>query len=143
MEPLSALSLFCNIADICNHSIKVFKQCREIYTSVTGRRSQDEALLEYLGELQHILNTLRSSASKLKRDDSYKSIVGPLDRMEAQLSAAVQMLNEFRANKSGNYLATAIAAAKVVWGQGKLDRTLQELKQHRDGVLFAIAQSTR
>lgn len=143
MEPLSALSLFCNIADICNHSIKLFKECREIYTSVTGRRKRDEALLEYLGELQQIHKSLKSSASKLKRDDSYKFIVEPLDRMEARSSAALQMLSEFRANKSRNHLATLIAAVKVARGQSKLDRTLQELKQHRDDVLFAIAQSTR
>lgn len=143
MEPLSALSLFCNIADICNHSIKVFKECREIYGSVTGRRTQDEALLEYLGDIQQNLHTLRSSASRLKRDESYKSITGPLDRMEAVSSAAVHILNEFRANKSGNCLATVLAAARVARGQAKLDRILRELKQHRDAVLFAIAQNTR
>lgn len=143
MEPLTALSLFCNIVDICDHAIKVCKASRDIYRSATGRRTQDEELLKYVSELQEILNSVRLSSSKLKTGSLYKSIVEPLDRLEAKSAAARERLDSFRTNRPGNHLSAVIATAKLVRGQSKLDRTLQELKQCRDDVHFAIAQSTR
>lgn len=143
MEPLTILSLFCNIVDTCDHAIKVCKESREIYRSVKGRRIRDEELLKYIAELQSILDSVRVSLSKLNRDILNKAIVGPLDRMEAKSAAMKEMLNGFRANRPGNRLSTLIATARVMRGQGKLDRTLQELKQCRDDVHFAIAQGTR
>lgn len=143
MEPLTALSLFCNIVDICDHAIKVCKASREIYRSATGRRAQDEELLKYVGELQEILNSVRLSSSKLNTDNLYKSIVEPLDRMEAKSAAVRETLDSFRTKRSGSRISAAVATAKLVRGQSKLDRTLQELKQCRDDVHFAIAQSTR
>lgn len=143
MEPLSALSLFCNIVDICNHSIKVCKECREIYRSTKGRRDHDEQLLKYLGELQEILNSLRASSSKLNRDDLCKSIVGPLNRMEAKSAAVKDILEGFRAKNPCNRLAAVMATAKVIRGQGQLERAVQEMKHCQHDVHFAIAQSTR
>ena len=143
MEPLSALSLFCNIVDLCDRTTKICKDCREMYRSVTGRRARDEELKNYLCELQRILHSMSASASKLTGEGLFKSIKGPLDCMETKSAAALGLLHEFRTDKPGNRLATVIATARVVRGQGKLDRILQELKQHRDDVHFAIAQSTR
>lgn len=143
MEPLTALSLFCNIVDICDHAIKVCKASREIYRSATGRRAQDEELLRYVGELQEILNSVRLSSSKLNTDTLYKSIVGPLDRLEAKSAAVRDTLDSFRTNRPGNRLSAVIATTKLFRGQSKLDRNLQELKQCRDDIHFAIAQSTR
>lgn len=77
MEPLSALSLFCNVIDLCKHTIQVYEGCREICKSAKGLRAQDEELLKYLGDLQEILNSMRSSSSKLNRDDSCRSVAGP------------------------------------------------------------------
>lgn len=143
MEPLAALSLFCNVVDICDHAIKVCKASREIYRSVTGRRAQDEELLKYVDELQDVLNSVRLSSSKLNTGNLYKSILEPLDRLEAKSAAVRETLDSFRTNRPGNPLSAAIATAKLVRGQSKLDRTLQDLKQCRDDVHFAIAQSTR
>lgn len=144
MEPLSALSLFCNIVDICSRTVKVCTECREIYRSTKGRREQDEELLRYLGDFQQSLNSLRASSSKVNRDDLCKSVVGPpLERMEAKSAAIKDMLEGFRAKKPGNHLATAIAAANVILGQRQLDRGVQELKHCQNDIHFAIAQSTR
>lgn len=143
MEPLSALSLFCNIVDICDYTIKVCKECSETYRSMSGRRKHDEELITYIDELQGTLNSLRLSVSKLNRDELHKSILGPVNRMETKLAAALEILNDFQAKKPGNCLSTVIATARVVRRQGKLDRNLRELKQHRDDVHFAIAQITR
>lgn len=143
MEPLTALSLFCNIVDICDHAIKVCKASRDIYRSATGRRAQDEELLKYIGELQDILNSVRLSSSKLNTGNLYKSILEPLDRLEAKSAAVRETLDSFRTNRPGNRLSAVIATAKVVRGQSKLDRTLRELRQCRDDVHFAIAQNTR
>lgn len=142
MEPLSALSLFCNIVDICDRAVKVSNAFREIYKNTRGRRECDGELIGYLGELQEVLNGSRTAASKLGRDDLYRSIVGPLNRLEVKSTAIKEILDGFQATKPGNPLATIMATAKVVRGQGKLDRTVQELKQCRDDVHFAIAQST-
>lgn len=143
MEPLSALSLFCNIVDICKHSVKVCKECREIYRSTKGRREHDEEILKYLGELQQILNNLRASSAKLTRDELCKSVVGPLNRMETKAAAVKDILDGFRAKNPGNRFATVMATAKVIRGQGQLDRAMQELKHCQNDVHFAIAQSTR
>lgn len=143
MEPLSALSLFCNIVDICDHTIKVCKECRDMYRNIKGQRTQDEELLKYLGELQLILNSMRASSSKLNRDDVCKFVVGPLNRMEAKSATVKNILDGFRAKNPGNRLATVIATAKVIRGQGQLDRAVQELKHCQNDVHFAIAQSTR
>lgn len=143
MEPLSALSLFCNIMDICDRAMKVCKSFREIYKSARGRREQDEKLLEYLRELQEVRNGSKTAASKLGRDNLCEPILGPLNRLEAKSAAVKEILDEFRATKPGNPLAAVLATAKVVRGQSKLDQILQELKQCRDDVHFAIAQSTR
>lgn len=143
MEPLTALSLFCNIVDICDHAIKVCKASREIYRSATGRRAQDEELLKYVGELQEILNSVRLSSSRLNTGNLYKSIAEPLDRLEAKSAAVRETLDSFRTKRPGNPLSAATATTKLVRGQSKLDRTLQDLKQCRDDVHFAIAQGTR
>lgn len=63
--------------------------------------------------------------------------------MEVKSTVALAILNDFRAHKPGNLLATVVSTIRVARGQGKLDKALRELKQHRDDVHFAIAQSTR
>ncbi|KAI7782575.1 hypothetical protein LA080_013063 [Diaporthe eres] len=117
MEPLTALSLFCNIVDICDRAIKVCKASREIYRSATGRRAQDEELLKYVGELQEILNSVRLSSSKLNTGILYTSIVGPLDRLEAKSTAVRNTLDSFRTNKTNNRLSAVMATAKLIRAQ--------------------------
>lgn len=143
MEPLSALSLFCNVIDICKHTIKVYEGCREICKSAKGLRAQDEELLKYLLDLQEILNSMRSSSSKLNRDDLCRSVAGPLNRMEAKVSAVKNIVDGFRAQKPGKLRSVFTAVVRIIQDRDPLDRALQELKQCQTDIHFAIAQSTR
>ncbi|KAJ0115727.1 hypothetical protein J7T55_010550 [Diaporthe amygdali] len=138
MEPLSALSLFCNIMDICDRAVKVCNTFRQIYKNVRGQRAQDEELLECLGEFQKILNGLRTAASKLSRDNLCDPILGPLNRLEGKSAAVKEILDGFRASKPGNAFASVMATAKVMRGQAVTKTTNHE--PHRNTQYFLSVQ---
>lgn len=145
MDPLSAVSLFCNILDLADKAIKAVTLFRELYVSSNGRTERDTALLNFTSDLEEILDSL--SASHVAAGPSAGSANVLLSRVTQkckQLAFEIQKtLNDFKVQKSRHFLAVLRAMGFALLNKRKLEDRLREMKTCRDDLNFLMVKITQ
>ena len=144
MDPLTALSLACNIITLTDAAIKTGKEFRELYESPSGRtrqsERQNEALVRFRNELQKIQPShTQFAASKYFNKDA----IAAAECCSKTVGTIVGILNKCKVQEKGKSIAAAKAWCQIVINKSKLERLQLDLESQTKhlGSLLAIETS--
>lgn len=145
MDPLSAVSLFCNILDLADKAIKAVTLFQELYVSLDGRSERDTALLNFTSQLKEILDSLPvSHAAAGSTADSTNVLLSTVTRKCKQLASEIlQIIDYCKVRKSRHCLAALRALGFAILNKRKLDDRVREMKACRDELNFLMVKITQ
>src|SRR6187431_1155737 len=99
MEPLSALSLACNIIDLVGVAVKSVVAFTEIYGSVDGLRKAHEIIDAESTRLKDVIDHLTTWQTELEQSAADAQIQGTASRILTQCEALRKVFDECRPKK--------------------------------------------
>src|SRR5271154_4492512 len=87
MDPISALSLACNVLELIQLAIKTGAIMKQIYESPEGLRKKHESLLEQSKTLETVVGGLEDVQSQISQTQS------PLDTRMQEIAADCALVN--------------------------------------------------
>ncbi len=126
MDPLSGLSLACNIIQLVDNAIQCSKAAAEIYNSADGwTRDQERAEHQLTAFEDHIsaLHRCQAQVGDILADDEIRKVSA---LFLARCDDLRERLDCCRAKRRRNVLSTAKAMAKYYWSASSDIRELQE-----------------
>ncbi|KAI1080726.1 hypothetical protein F5B20DRAFT_579972 [Whalleya microplaca] len=130
MDPFAAVSFCCNVLDLTDRSIKVYKTFKLIYNSADGH---DHVRLQQATQnLREIVKGLKDNRSQLAQtgdasdNDATSTVLSKIDKISEALEG---VLEECKAEKPKRYRAAIKALWKSWWSQDELDKYEAQLKR--------------
>jgi uncharacterized protein YoxC len=100
MEPLSALSVACNIITITDTAVKTAKTLHELYNSTSGFSSKNENLVKETDHLKQAIEQLRQAGSQLTASQPHDAnITRATDHCDQVVKSITAILDECRVKK--------------------------------------------
>lgn len=145
MDPLSALSFFCNILDLTDKAITVITVFRELYHSSEGRRGKDTAILNFASDIEEVLNSFSAHHKDTLRNpgaaDGMMSTV--LRESKRVVSEITHLVDECKVRNPGHKLSVLRALGFSLVNNRKLENRLGEMKKCRDDLNLLMVKSTQ
>ncbi|KAI0007105.1 hypothetical protein F4779DRAFT_523949 [Xylariaceae sp. FL0662B] len=140
MEALAAVSLCCNVLDLTDRSLKIYRAFRRIYNSADGQdHGKLQQFLRSIGEAVEGLRDNRNQLARANNNPQDDAISGILSRIDELCEALQRILDECKAKKPQSLRATAKAMFKSWQSQDKLDQYEAELERCREDLNTLLA----
>ncbi|KAI0535290.1 hypothetical protein GGR58DRAFT_504417 [Xylaria digitata] len=143
MDPLSALSVACNIIDLVDKGIKAAATVVEIYKSVDGISKNNEIINREVGSLKDIvadLQNCQSQASYNTADQNIREISTTLTSKCAELQSVV---DECKSSQKRGWLSATNAYSKILRKRGKIEQLQSDIVSSQNQLSLRVAASTR
>ncbi|KAI1271005.1 hypothetical protein F5Y07DRAFT_406304 [Xylaria sp. FL0933] len=143
MDPISALSLACNIIDLVGKAIKGGKTVLEVYESGNGRSVVSETInreAEGLRDLIAELQSCQSQPSYRTADEKMRDISTHLMSRCVELQ---KVLEDCRSSQKRGLLSAFEASFRLFMKNGKIEQIQQDIVSLRDELFRWITMSTR
>ncbi|KAI1501058.1 hypothetical protein F5X99DRAFT_211872 [Biscogniauxia marginata] len=139
MDPFAVVSFCCNVLDLADRSVKIFKICQHIYNSPDGQDHgspydtilhAEELIAEWGDSNRNLVQE-----GKNGHDDTIIKVLEDMDKARKELQ---RILDICKARKTQNVLATTVAAVKY-WKSrydiNRLGKQLDGCRQQLDSLL--------
>lgn len=140
MDPISALSLACNIVDLVGDAIKCGETVLNIYSSVSGLQEAQATVEREAGRIKDVAIGLTVYQSQLTANAEIKKTA---DRIVTQCDALRVVLDHCRSKKKKSLLSAVNATARSMIKSGHIQRLQKELDFSRKELNTWIAVGTR
>ncbi|KAF2742491.1 hypothetical protein M011DRAFT_481660 [Sporormia fimetaria CBS 119925] len=145
MEPLSALSVACNIITLIDASVKSFKAIYDLYNSATGFSKESEALIQQTDLLKDTIAQLRQAGTQLTAISpagaGVQEATKYCDQVVQDLSA---LLAECRVEKAKSKRAILKAWTRTnIKHKSNLEDLQSRLRASTDQLKLSLAMATR
>ncbi|KAI1741493.1 hypothetical protein F4680DRAFT_66370 [Xylaria scruposa] len=140
MDPLSALSLACNIIDLVSKAVKGVNIMVDIYRK--GLDTANETISHEADGLRDIIKDLRGCQSQpdfntadRKMQDVSRNLISQCDELQTVLDGC-------RSSQTRKLLSAFKASAKLVLNYGKIEQLQNDIKSSRDELFRWVATNT-
>ena len=142
MDPISALSLACNVIDLVGTAINCGLTVKQIYDSVDGRLKAHKVVQGETDRMKIVVNRLRENQSRIKvftNDDEIQKITSRCVKLSEDLQT---VLDKCRA-KHKTIWSAGKATVMSVLKSGEIDDLQKDLETCRKDLNSLIAIATR
>lgn len=128
MDPISSLSLACNVLDMVDRALKYGKTIHEIYSSTSGHTEQLKNLDDAVQSIAAVANEIEANGGKLtetKTDFRMREVA-------QQCNAVCQAIREFLTKckaKDGSLLSAVAARLRLTFEKSDLERLQAKLEE--------------
>lgn len=144
LEPLSALSLFCNVLDLAEKGVKAVKFAKDTYGAADGIAKDHRNLLVFTMQMEDIVIGIRGSVQTV-------DVLQTADEEVLKVAATCQdLINQYksvldrcRAQKKGSVSASTKATVRSVFAKGELENLHQSLEAQGSMLRTALASTAR
>ncbi len=130
MDPLSALSLSCNILDLLDLGIKTGGIIKEMYRAPEGLSKRHEALLDQAATLSTIAAGLQQAGRTIAQnqnpvDARMKDVAAKCSAVRLKIEAVVA---KCKAKKTDSVVSATSAAVRILLSRSDVEKLETELK---------------
>ncbi|KAI0428022.1 hypothetical protein F5Y09DRAFT_13027 [Xylaria sp. FL1042] len=143
MEPLSALSVACNIIDLVSKAIKAGKTVLEMYESASGRSAVGETINREADGLKDIVADLQVCQSQPSYGTSDQKMRDISTRLLSQCVELQKVLDACRSSRKRSLVSAFDASLKLFTKNGKIGQLQRDIVSLRDELFHWITMSTR
>lgn len=144
LEPLSALSLFCNVLELAEKGVKAVKFAKDTYAAADGIAKDHRNLLAFSTQMEDIVIGIRGSVQTV-------DVLQTADEEVLKVAATCQdLINQYksvlercRAQKRGSISASTKATIRSVFAKGELENLYQSLEAQGSMLRTALASTAR
>ncbi|KAI1204673.1 uncharacterized protein F4807DRAFT_324310 [Annulohypoxylon truncatum] len=144
MEPVTIISLVCNVFDLTERTIKCAKKVKDIYDSTTGFPKEYDRLSELTKELDVFLGNVRSSHGKLREieneDTNIQDVASECQNFSSDIDA---LLERCRAKKPASIRSTFGAVIRTYRNKDDLQAIQDSLEERKQTLHLALTASAR
>lgn len=135
MDPLSALSVACAVAQFAEFGVKIFSKSNEIFRSTNGTTDSDS-------EVEAITSDMENLTSRILRSQSLQSCSGSLSENEVALmkmcqgcqdisEALLKRLKTFKVQKNARRWECVSKAFLSLWSKTEIQEMKERLESYR------------
>jgi Tfp pilus tip-associated adhesin PilY1 len=145
MEPMTALSVACNVLTIVDAAVNSSKTLWELYNSASGFTKETHRLVETTKQLQESLQSLNSARGQLVASQSPNSHIFAAAKQCDEISQAITaILAKCKVKEKSSISSAAKAWLKSkVKHRAELEDNYSKLQSASDGLRTALAIATR
>ncbi|KAI1427092.1 hypothetical protein F5Y12DRAFT_196961 [Xylaria sp. FL1777] len=143
MDPISALSLACNIIDLVSKAVKGVVTVVEVYKSADGRSIANEiisreadSIRDIVADLQHCQSQPAYSTADQKIREISKTSISRCVELQSVLDGC-------RSSQKRGILSASNACLKILVRKGKIEQLQNDIVSSRDELFRWFAASTR
>lgn len=142
MDPISAFSLFCNVAQTVETAVKTGQTLVELYRSSYGLAKDTQSLSTATVHLSNSIRVLRDAQAQLQPattsagSTQMASIARECDAFAKKIQI---LLDKCKVKKKGSIMAAGGAMIRSRWYKSELADLQKEMETSRDSLAMAIS----
>lgn len=143
MDPLSVLSLVCNVFDLVERGYKTGKIIKNIHEDANGQQDNHVRIELHVADMEQIRDELVNSGEKIAQTDLDRRLEKVLERSHVATKALRIILEDCKARKPGSLRHSTKAAFKSIFKASSIQAQLEKLKECRDTLQMILVTNTR
>ncbi|KAI1351034.1 hypothetical protein F5Y01DRAFT_283844 [Xylaria sp. FL0043] len=143
MDPLSALSVACNIIDLVGKAISVGKVVLEVYKSLDGLNAANESINREADGLKAVVADLQGYQSQTSYRTAEQKMQEVSDILVSQCVELQEVLDGCRSSQKWALVSASYATLKILLKKGKIEQLQNDIVSSRDELFRWVAASTR
>jgi len=143
MDPLSALSLSCNVLDLLSRGIKTTVLIKEIYSSPEGLRKRHESLVKESDTLATIAEALQQAKDDIADSPVDERMHEVAKNCSAACLAVEDVIDKCRPKKQNSFFSAVGASFRILLHKSDIDELEAQLKKGYDQLSALVSERTR
>jgi len=143
MEPLSALSLSCNILDLLSRGVKTTVLIKEIYSSPDGLRKRHESLVREADTLATIAEGLQQAKGQITQSAVDERMLVVAKNCSDVCLAVEKVIQKCKPKKPKSIFSAVGATVRILLHHSDVEELETQLSKGYDQLSALVSERTR